>query len=116
MDKMQKIYEESPALKNFKGTPQNWNMTRAEIARGALGLMSIAGMQGTMHIMRTALGFNPLPKFNDALPKVDQTKIWDKLDLQDRSALRSYAMESVRLNPPVSSSHYVEQNEIDVTF
>lgn len=114
MQEVQRIYERSPALKNFKSTRKNWHMTKAEISRGAIALMGIAGLQGTKHAIRTAMGWNYI-KF-EGLKNFDTTKVWDKLDLENRTALRSYAMECVRICVPVTSSHLVAQEKVKVKF
>jgi len=117
IDEAQKIYEKAPFMDDFESTADINNMTRSEFARAAVALMSIAGLQGPLHAARTSLGYNPLPWYLDwDLLNLDLAEIWDKLDLTDRGALRSYFMECIRLNPPVSASHHVATKQVTVTM
>jgi len=117
MDDVQKIYEQAPCLADFESTADINHMTRAEFARTALGVMAIAGLLGPGHASQTALGYQPLPSYPDSkLGDIDMAAIWDKLDLTDRGALRSYIMECVRLNPPVSTSAHLAMERMNVNM
>ena len=53
------IYENSPALANFQeNNPDYNNMTRRELAKLMVSVMSIAGLQGPLHLGMTAMGFH----------------------------------------------------------
>jgi len=117
MDEVQSIYETAPCLADFESTADINHMTRAEFSRTAVGIMTIAGVLGPLHASRTALGYSPIPGYpGTQLGELDLAEIWDQLDLTDRGALRSYIMECVRLNPPVSTSAHLATEEIKVTM
>lgn len=112
------IYEQSPALSSFQeNDPEFNNMTRRELAKLMVSLMSIAGLQGPLHLGRTAMGFMPLPAYkNRDTTNTDVTAYWDRLDLDDRTAIQRYLLECGRLFMPVSASHRVATEPFTVTL
>ena len=103
------IYENSPALANFQeNNPEYNNMTRRELAKLMVSVMSIAGLQGPLHLGRTAMGFHSPPAYKGReTGKIDTTAYWDRLDLDDREAIKLFLLECGRLFMPVSASHRV---------
>ncbi|WP_017325929.1 hypothetical protein [Synechococcus sp. PCC 7336] len=103
------LYENSPALANFESdNPDFKHMTSRELAKLMVAIMSIAGLQGPLHLAYTSMGHRPLPDYTGRSTKdIDPTHYWDKLDLDDRDALRLYLLECGRLWAPVSASHRV---------
>lgn len=103
------IYEKSPALANFQeNSPEYNNMTRRELAKLMISVMSIAGLQGPLHLGRTAMGFQSLPNYEGRqTDKIDITKYWDNLDLDNPEEVKLFLLECGRLFMPVSASHRV---------
>ena len=103
------IYEQSPALSNFiEDNPEYHGMTRRELAKLMTAIMSIAALQGPLHLGYTAMGFRPLPAYKDQrTDSIDPTQHWDALNLQDREAVRLFLLECARLWAPVSATHRV---------
>lgn len=111
------IYEQSPAFANFQDNdPEFNNMTRRELAKLMVSLMSIAGLQGPLHLGRTAMGSAPLPAYKGrSTANIAVTDYWDQLDLNDRAAIERYLLECSRLFMPVSASHRVATEPFTVT-
>lgn len=111
------IYEQSPAFANFQeNDPEFNNMTRRELAKLMVSLMSIAGLQGPLHLGRTAMGSAPLPAYKGrTTADIDVTAYWDQLELDDRDAIKRYLLECGRLFMPVSASHRVATEPFTVT-
>ncbi|MEO0835748.1 MAG: cytochrome 450 [Cyanobacteria bacterium J06642_3] len=103
------IYENSPALVNFvANNPEYNNMTRRELAKLMVSVMSIAGLQGPLHLGRTAMGFHSLPAYQGReTNQIDTTAYWDNLDLDNREAIKLFLLECGRLFMPVSAAHRV---------
>lgn len=103
------IYEESPALANFQENDPNFNnMTRRELAKLMVSLLSIAGLQGPLHLGRTAMGYVALPAYKGHdTEKIEVTAHWDQLDLENQSTIELFLLECSRLFLPVSASHRV---------
>lgn len=103
------IYENSPALANFQeNNPEYNNMTRRELAKLMVSVMSIAGLQGPLHLGRTAMGFHSLPTYKGReTGKIDTTAHWDTLDLDNPEAIKLFLLECGRLFMPVIASHRV---------
>ncbi|MGK7877966.1 MAG: cytochrome 450 [Xenococcaceae cyanobacterium] len=101
------IYENSPALASFKeGSPEHNFMTRRELAKLMTSIMSIAALQGPLHLGYTAMGYRPLPAYQgQKTSDIDPTNYWDDLDLDDRESVRLYLLECARLWAPVSATH-----------
>ncbi len=111
------IYENSLALANFQeNNPEHNNMTRRELAKLMVSLMSIAGLQGPLHLGRTAMGGHPLPAYKGReTGEIDTTAYWDELDLDEREAIQLFLLECSRLNMPVSASHRIATEPFTVT-
>lgn len=103
------LYENSPALAHFKQDSPEYNgMTRRELAKLMTSIMGIAALQGPLHLGYTAMGYRTLPAYQGRqTATLDLTQYWDKLDLDDRQAVRLYLLECSRLWAPVSASHRV---------
>lgn len=103
------IYENSPALADFEeNNPEDNGMTRRELAKLMTAIMSIAALQGPLHLGYTAMGYRPLPAYKgQQTSNIDLTNYWDDLDLDDRSSVRLYLLECARLWAPVSATHRV---------
>jgi cytochrome P450 len=103
------IYENSPALANFQADRLEYNqMTRRELAKLMTSIMSVAALQGPLHLAYTSMGFRPLPAYHQhQTNKIDPTKHWDALDLDDRESVRLFLLECARLWAPVSATHRV---------
>lgn len=111
------IYENSPILANFQENDPKYNkMTRRELAKLMVSLMSIAGLQGPLHLGRTAMGYQSLPAYKGRQTSaIDVKSYWDKLDLDDRSGIQLFLLECARLFMPVSASHRVATEPFTVT-
>ena len=112
------VYEQAPALANFQENQPEYNqMTRRELAKLTTSIMAIAALQGPLHIIYTAMGFRPLPAYLDQ-PTADihPPDHWDKLDLDDRAAVKCFILECGRLWAPVSASHRVATEPFTVTI
>lgn len=118
IERVATIYENSPALASFKeDNPEYNSMTRRELAKLMISIMSIAGLQGTLHLGKTALGCTPLPPYQgQQTADIDLTLYWDKLDLEDRYSVRLYLLECIRLRPPVNASHRVATEPFTTTI
>lgn len=103
------IYENSPALVDFKQDCSVENgMTRRELAKLMTSIISIAALQGPLHLGYTAMGYRPLPAYKGRqTADIDPTQHWDALDLDDRESVRLYLLECARLWSPVSATHRV---------
>ncbi|HLO88011.1 MAG TPA: cytochrome 450 [Nostocaceae cyanobacterium] len=103
------IYENSPALADFQENDPQYNaMTRRELAKLMTAIMSIAALQGPLHLAQTAMGFRPLPAYQgQKTADINVTHYWDTLDLDNRDAVLRYVLECARLWAPVSASHRV---------
>lgn len=103
------IYENSPALADFEEDSSQDNvMTRRELAKLMTSIMSIAALQGPLHLGYTAMGYRTLPAYQGRQTSaIDPTDCWDKLDFNDRESVRLYLLECARLWPPVSATHRV---------
>lgn len=103
------IYENSPALANFVANNPEYNqMTRRELVKLMVSVMSIAGLQGPLHLGRTAMGFQSLPAYKGReTDQIDVIAYWDTLDLDDREAIKLFLLECGRLFMPVSATHRV---------
>ena len=112
------IYENSPALVNFQeNSPEYNNMTRRELAKLMVSVMSIAGLQGPLHLGRTAMGFQSLPDYEGyETGKIDVTAHWDTLDLDNPEAVKLFLLECGRLFMPVSASHRVATEPFTVNI
>jgi len=112
------IYENSPALASFQANnPEHNNMTRRELAKLMVSLMSIAALQGPLHLAKTAMGGWSLPKYQgQETDKIDATAYWDRLDLDDEEAIQLFLLECARLFMPVSASHRVATEPFTVTL
>ena len=103
------IYEQSPALADFPETPEGAEgMTRRELAKLLTAILSIAGLQGPLHLGYTAMGFRPLPAYKGQhTAEIDPVHYWDRLDLDDREGVRRFVLECARIWAPVSATHRV---------
>jgi cytochrome P450 len=103
------IYEQSPALANFQADRPEYNrMTRRELAKLMTSIMSIAALQGPLHLAYTSMGFRSLPAYRDRqTAEIDPTGHWDALDLDDREAVKLFLLECARLWAPVSATHRI---------
>lgn len=112
------IYENSPALANFsENNPEYNNMTRRELAKLMVSVMSIAGLQGPLHLGRTAMGFQSLPAYQGReTDKIEITAHWDNLDLDHSEAIELFLLECARLFMPVSASHRVATEPFTVNI
>ncbi|MEA5575818.1 cytochrome 450 [Anabaena sp. UHCC 0451] len=111
------IYENSPVLANFQENDPKYNkMTRRELAKLMVSLMSIAGLQGPLHLGRTAMGYQSLPAYKGRQTSaIDVKSYWDKLDLDNRPSIQLFLLECARLFLPVSASHRVATEPFTVT-
>jgi hypothetical protein len=111
------IYEQSPALANFVENNPDYNgMSRRELAKLMTAIMGIAALQGPLHLGYTAMGFRPLPAYeNQQTDTIDITQQWDALDLTDRAAVQGFLLECARLWAPVSASHRVATEPFTAT-
>jgi cytochrome P450 len=118
IEKVATIYEQSPALANFQADRPEYNdMMRRELAKLMTSIMSIAALQGPLHIAYTSMGFRPLPAYGDrSTEKIDPTQGWDALDLEDRPAVRLFLLECARLWAPVSATHRIATEAFTVTI
>lgn len=103
------IYEQSPALANFQEDRPEYNrMTRRELAKLMTSIMSIAALQGPLHLAYTSMGFRSLPAYHDRqTADIDPTQHWDALDLDDRESVKLFLLECARLWAPVSATHRI---------
>jgi cytochrome P450 len=111
------IYEHSPALADFREDQPEYNqMTRRELAKLMTSIMSIAALQGPLHLAYTAMGFRPLPAYPDQqTAQIDPTHYWDELNLDDRESVRLFLLECARLWAPVSATHRIATEPLTVT-
>lgn len=112
------IYEHSPALANFQADRPEYNqMTRRELAKLMTSIMSIAALQGPLHLAYTSMGFRSLPAYPDRhTAEIDPTHYWDRLDLDDRESVRLFLLECARLWAPVSATHRIATEPFTVTL
>ena len=112
------IYENSPALANFsENNPEYNNMSRRELAKLMVSVMSIAGLQGPLHLGRTAMGYQSLPDYKGReTAKINVTAYWDALDLDNRKEVELFLLECGRLFMPVSASHRVATEPFTVNM
>lgn len=112
------IYENSPALTDFRQDSALENgITRRELAKLMTSIMSIAALQGPLHLGYTAMGYRPLPAYKgQKTADIVTTQYWDELDLDDRESVRLYLLECSRLWAPVSASHRVATEPFTVTI
>lgn len=118
IEKVATLYEQSPALANFQADRPEYNhMTRRELAKLMTSIMSIAALQGPLHIAYTSMGFRTLPAYGDrTTAKIDLTQEWDTLNLEDRHAVRLFLLECARLWAPVSATHRIATEAFTVTI
>jgi len=118
IDQTATIYEDSPALANFDEQSDQYNgMTRRELAKLATSIMSIAALQGPLHLGQTAMGDRQFPAYEGRnTSNIKPTDHWDALDLEDRESLRLYLLECSRLWAPVSASHKIATDSFTVTI
>lgn len=111
------IYENSPALADFQEEDPKYNrMTKRELVKLMVSLMSIAGLQGPLHFGKTVMGYQPLPAYKGhQTSNIDVIAHWDKLDLEDRFGVQLFLLECSRLFMPVSASHRVATEPFTVT-
>jgi hypothetical protein len=111
------IYEHSPALANFQPDRPEYNhMTRRELAKLMTSIMSIAALQGPLHLAYTSMGFRSLPAYPDRhTAEIDPTDHWDRLNLDDRESVRLFLLECARLWAPVSATHRIATEPFTVT-
>ena len=112
------IYEASPGLANFQeGVPEYRGITKADFAAMIMPLIGIAALAGPLALIGTATGGNPLPPYlGHDLTKMDLTQYWDKVDLDDRTAVENYIFECGRLETPVFGSHRVATEPFTTTI
>ena len=112
------IYENSAALENFpENSDEDKRMTRRELAKMMTSIMSIAALQGPLHLCYSSMGFRPLPAYpGQKTAEIDPTDFWDNLDLDNREAVKLYLLECARLWAPVSASHRVATAPFTVTI
>ncbi|MDJ0518931.1 MAG: cytochrome 450 [Trichodesmium sp. MO_231.B1] len=118
IDRTATIYEHSPAFANFDEQSDQYNgMTRRELAKLTTSIMSIAALQGPLHLGQTAMGDRPLPAYEGRnTSNIQPTDHWDGLDLDDRESVRLYLLECSRLSAPVSASHKIATDAFTVTI
>jgi cytochrome P450 len=111
------IYENSPALADFQEEQPEYNrMTRRELAKLMTSIMSIAALQGPLHLAYTSMGFRPLPAYLDRqTAHINPTHYWDALNLDDREAVQRFLLECARLWAPVSATHRVATEPFTLT-
>lgn len=112
------IYENSTALADFQENIADENlMTRRELAKMMTSIMSIAALQGPLHLCYTSMGFRPLPSYpGQKTAEINLTDYWDNLDLNDRQAVKLYLLECARVWAPVSASHRVATAPFTITI
>jgi hypothetical protein len=111
------IYENSPALADFQQDTATANgMTRRELAKLMTSIVSIAALQGPLHLGYTAMGYRPLPAYQGRqTADIDPTQYWDALDLDDRESVRLYLLECARLWAPVTATHRIATESFTAT-
>jgi hypothetical protein len=109
IEKVATIYENSVALADFNANdPSHNGLTRRELAKLMIAIVSIAALQGPLHLGYTAMGYRSLPAYQGRqTATIDLTKHWDAIDLNDREAIKLYLLECARLWAPVSATHRV---------
>jgi cytochrome P450 len=112
------IYENSTALAHFQENIADENlMTRRELSKMMTSIMSIAALQGPLHLAYTSMGFRPLPSYpGQKTAEINLTDYWDNLDLNDRQAVKLYLLECARVWAPVSASHRVATAPFTITI
>lgn len=115
MRKVQKIYEESPAVKALpENDPMFANLTRFEFAHAILPIMSIAALVGPRHILYAAMGQSGMPVYKEDKVKMDVPAIWKTIDLDDKKEVDAFIYEVGRLWCPVGHTHRVATEEFTV--
>ena len=116
IDRTATIYENSPALANFDQQSDQYNgMTRRELVKLMTSILSIAALQGPLHLGQTAMGDRPLPAYEGRnTSNIKPTDYWDQLDLEDRESVQLYLLECSRLWAPVSASHKIATDSFTV--
>lgn len=111
-----KIYEESPSLAAMPDSVTSFNLSRHEVAHIVIPILSIAGTVGPRHILRFAMGYGKFTKHIEGVDtdKIDVTKIWDNLNLDDKAEVEKFIYEVSRIQTPVSASHHVATKEFTV--
>jgi hypothetical protein len=111
-----KIYAESPSLAKFEeGNPKYNNMTKHELSMLMVSIMALAGMIGPLTLAVIVLGHRPLNDYEGhETAKIDVTKEWDQLDLNNRDEVMRYMLECGRLRNPVSNSHRIATEDFTV--
>jgi len=110
--KVVKVYAESPVLSQFPEKQAKYNhLTREELAALMTMMMSLAGMVGPETFAVILLGHRKLNNYETKkTARIDVTKTWDQLKLEDRDEVLRYIYECGRLRNPVSNTHHVAQN------
>ena len=111
-----KIYVESPVISKFvESNPKYHDFTRNEMAYAIKAIMSIAALVGPKTLALNAMGYDPFPAYEGTqTPEIDVTKIWDKLDLENRQDVAHYLYECGRLKLPVATTHRVATEKFTV--
>jgi len=111
-----KIYANSPAMANFTSNDPNYNMiTKHDLSMAALAMMSLAGMVGPLTHGLIATGFREFNNYEgQETHKIDVTKVWDQLDLENRDEVKRYLFECGRLRTPVSNSHRLATEDFTI--
>jgi hypothetical protein len=109
LEKVIKIYEESPALSVMEGGQEKYNnMSRKDLAKSAVSIMALAGLIGPFTLCKIVLGNQPLPEYEGQPTKdIDVVNFWDQINLDDREEVKNYMYECGRLRHPVSNTHKV---------
>ena len=111
-----KIYVESPLISKFvESNPKYHDLTRDEMAYLMKAIMSIAALVGPKTLALNAMGYDPFPAYEGTeTPEIDVTKIWDKLDLENREEVADYLFECGRLKLPVATTHRVAMEKFTI--
>jgi cytochrome P450 len=81
----------------------------------ALAMMSLAGMVGPLTHGLIATGFREFNNYEgQETHKIDVTKVWDQLDLENRDEVKRYLFECGRLRTPVSNSHRLATEDFTI--
>lgn len=107
------IYVNSSALAAF---PDNEKISRFELAHAITPIMAIAALVGPGHLMRSAMGADPLPEYKDkpGTSKIDVKDIWAKINLKDDAEVDRFIYEVGRLWNPVGHTHRTATEEFTV--
>lgn len=123
-ERVAKVYEESPSLSKFERGEKYNGLTREDLAELSVAMMAIAGMVGPRTLLQIVLGYTKLPPYTgEDTGKIDVTKVWDQINLDDRDEVKRYIYECARLRHPVSNTHTLAASDFtvqidnkDVTF